>query len=175
MDVRQTARYQSVLHAVTQVIYREVAALRTGARLVTRSCLCIPDPSDQSMAPAPSCSHWLHSHGLVLIPLLGPGQEKQKPRELSVIQSETQDPLPRTILVARPGQAPQGILMAELSGHQASGGFLRRNRPLMDPDQRQGRKQREEERRREMRERRQKTKRCKRSHTRKGSREAQEL
>lgn len=128
-------------------------------------------------APAPSCSYWLHSHRLALIPLLRPGQkEKQKPRrELSVTQSETQDSLPRTILVARSGRRPQGILMAELSGHQASGGFLTRNRPLVDPDQRQGRKQREEERRREMRERRQKTKRCKKRHTRKGSRDVQEL
>lgn len=65
--------------------------------------------------------------------------------------------------------------MAELSGHQASGGFLTRNRPLMDPDQRQGRKQREEERRREVRKRRQETKRCKRRHTGKGSRDVQGL
>lgn len=112
-----------------------------------------------------------------MIPLLRPGQpEKQKPRlELSVTQSETQDSLPRTILGARSGQGPQGILMAELSGHQASGGFLTRNRPLMYPDQRQGRKQRKEERRREVRERRQETKRGKRRHTRKGSRDVREL
>lgn len=156
--MRQTARVPVCCSCSHSVIYREVAAPRTRARLVTRSCLCIPNPSDQSMAPAFSCSHWLHSHGLALIPLLGPGQEKQKPRELSVIQVRNPGPSPQNNTSSQawptsPGYPdgrtvwPPGI----------SGGFLRRNRPLVDPDQRQGRKQMEGERRREMRERRQKT------------------